>query len=206
MESKNNKEFILFRLVKKVKLKTIILLIIFLSFNSYAWFIYATKVSSGISAHITSWNVRFRAGEEEITTNVVFEVEKIYPGMEPQKKTLTAYNEGEMKALLEYSIKEVRVLGDSYRVSNTFTEEQLIEKLAEYPFKLTFAIDNTNLDAENGSADFDISLTWEFESGNDNLDTYWGEKAYEYNKNHPNTSSIYVEVIVSASQHEEEIP
>ena len=200
MENTNNKEFILFRLVKKVKLKTIILLIVFLSFNSYAWFIYATKVSSGISAHITSWNVRFRAGEEEITTNVVFEVEKIYPGMEPQKKTLTAYNEGEMKAVLEYSIKEVRVLGDSYRVNNTFTEEQLIEKLAEYPFKLTFAIDNTNLDAENGSADFDISLTWEFESGDDNLDTYWGEKAYDYSSTNPEKSSLHLELLLIAEQ------
>lgn len=206
MENKNNKEFILFRIAKKVKLKTIILLIVFLSFNSYAWFIYATKVASGISAHITSWNVRFRAGEEEITTNVVFEVDKIYPGMEPQRKTLTAYNEGEMKALLEYEVKEIRILGDTYKVDETFTQEQLINKLQEYPFKLTFAIDNTNLNAENGSADFDISLIWEFESGDDNLDTYWGEKAYEYNKEHPNTSSIYVEAIVSASQQGDETP
>lgn len=206
MENKNNKEFILFRIAKKVKLKTIILLIVFLSFNSYAWFIYATKVSSGISAHITSWNVRFRAGEEEITTNVVFEVDKIYPGMEPQRKTLTAYNEGEMKAILEYEVKEIRILGDTYKVDETFTQEQLINKLQEYPFKLTFAIDNTNLNAENGSADFDISLIWEFESGDDNLDTYWGEKAYEYNKEHPNTSSIYVEAIVSASQQGDETP
>lgn len=206
MENKNNKEFILFRIAKKVKLKTIILLIVFLSFNSYAWFIYATKVSSGISAHITSWNVRFRAGEEEITTNVVFEVDKIYPGMEPQRKTLTAYNEGEMKAILEYEVKEIRILGDTYKVNETFTQEQLINKLQEYPFKLTFAIDNTNLNAENGSADFDISLIWEFESGDDNLDTYWGEKAYEYNKEHPNTSSIYVEAIVSASQQGDETP
>lgn len=203
MENRNNNEFILFRIVKKIKLKTIILLIVFLSFNSYAWFIYATKVSSGISAHITSWNVKFKAGEQEITTNVVFEVDKIYPGMEPQTKTLTAYNEGEMKAILEYQIKEIRILGDSYRISDNFTEEQLISKLAEYPFKLTFAIDNTNLNEENGSADFDISLTWDFESGDDDLDTYWGEKAYEYNNNYPNISSIYVEVVVSATQQAE---
>ncbi len=203
METRNNNEFILFRIVKKIKLKTIILLIVFLSFNSYAWFIYATKVSSGISAHITSWNVKFKAGEQEITTNVVFEVDKIYPGMEPQTKTLTAYNEGEMKAILEYQIKEIRILGDSYRISDNFTEEQLISKLAEYPFKLTFAIDNTNLNEENGSADFDISLTWDFESGDDDLDTYWGEKAYEYNNNYPNISSIYVEVVVSATQQAE---
>ena len=55
---------------------------------------------------------------------------------------------------------------------------------------------------ENGSADFDIKLVWNFESGDDALDTKWGEMAYEYNKNHPSSSSIYVEVDVSATQHE----
>lgn len=202
METTKNKEFILFRIIKKVKLKTIILLIVFLSFNSYAWFIYATKVSGGISAHITSWNIKFRAGEKEVTTNVVFEVDKIYPGMEPQMKTLTAYNVGEMKALLEYNIRTIRILDETYTVSETFTQDKLIEKLNEYPFKLTFEIDNTNLDEENGSADFDIKLVWNFESGDDALDTKWGERAYEYNKNHPSSSSIYVEVDVSATQHE----
>lgn len=202
MKNNNKDEFILFRIVKKVKLKTIILLIIFLSFNSYAWFIYATKVSGGISAHITSWNVRFRAGEEEITTNVVFEVDKIYPGMEPQMKTLTAYNVGEMKAILDYNIRKIRILNQTYTVSDTMTQEDLLKKLESYPFKLSFNIDNTNLNEENGSANFDIKLIWDFESGNDELDTEWGVKAYEYNKEFPNSSSIYVEVDVSATQHE----
>lgn len=202
MKNNNKDEFILFRIVKKVKLKTIILLIIFLSFNSYAWFIYATKVSGGISAHITSWNVRFRAGEEEITTNVVFEVDKIYPGMEPQMKTLTAYNIGEMKAILDYNIRTIRILNQTYTVGDTMTQEELLKKLESYPFKLSFNIDNTNLNEENGSANFDIKLIWDFESGNDELDTEWGVKAYEYNKEFPNSSSIYVEVDVSATQHE----
>lgn len=198
----NNNEFILFRIIKKVKLKTLILLIVLLSFNSYAWFIYATKVSGGLTAHITSWNVKFKAGEEEITTNVVFEVDRIYPGMEKQTKRLTAFNEGEMKAILSYEIKKIRILTDEYIVNEDFTQEDLIEMLNNYPFKLIFEIDNTNLNQENGSADFDVSLTWAFESGNDALDTTWGEKAYEYNKQNPGMSSIYVEVDVKAVQSE----
>lgn len=198
----NNNEFILFRIVKKVKLKTLIILIVLLSFNSYAWFIYATKVSGGLTAHITSWNVKFKAGEEEITTNVIFEVDKIYPGMEKQTKKLTAFNEGEMKAILSYEIKKIRILTDEYTVSQEFTQEDLIEMLKNYPFKLTFEIDNTNLNQENGSAEFDVSLTWAFESGNDALDTEWGEKAYEYNEQNPDMSSIYVEIDVKAVQSE----
>lgn len=77
-----------------------------------------------------------------------------------------------------------------------------MEMLNDYPFKLNLAIDNTKLNEENGSADFEVSLTWAFESGNDELDTVWGEKAYEYNKQYPDQSSIYVEVEVKAVQGE----
>lgn len=202
MKNQNKDDILIIRIIKTVKLKTLILLIVLLSFNSYAWFIYATKVSSGMNAHITSWNVKFKAGDEDITTNVVFDVDKIYPGMEDQTKTLTAYNEGEMIAQLSYDIKQIRILDTTYTASETLTSEEIESLLADYPFKLTFTIDNSNLNAENGSATFIIMLTWDFESGDDALDTAWGERAYEYNKNNPNSPSIHAEIEVRATQGE----
>ncbi|MBO5413229.1 MAG: hypothetical protein J6A29_02855, partial [Clostridia bacterium] len=202
MKNQNKDDILIIRIIKTVKLKTLILLIVLLSFNSYAWFIYATKVSSGMNAHITSWNVKFKAGDEDITTNVVFDVDKIYPGMEDQTKTLTAYNEGEMIAQLSYDIKQIRILDTTYTASETLTSAEIEELLANYPFKLTFSIDNSNLNAENGSATFIILLTWDFESGDDALDTAWGERAYEYNKNNPNSPSIHAEIEVRATQEE----
>lgn len=202
MKNQNKNDILIIRIIKTVKLKTLILLIVLLSFNSYAWFIYATKVSSGMNAHITSWNVKFKAGDEDITTNVVFDVDKIYPGMEDQTKTLTAYNEGEMIAQLSYDIKQIRILDATYTASETLTSAEIEELLANYPFKLTFSIDNSNLNAENGSATFIILLTWDFESGDDALDTAWGERAYEYNKNNPNSPSIHAEIEVRATQEE----
>lgn len=202
MKNQNKNDILIIRIIKTVKLKTLILLIVLLSFNSYAWFIYATKVSSGMNAHITSWNVKFKAGDEDITTNVVFDVDKIYPGMEDQNKTLTAYNEGEMIAQLSYDIKQIRILDTTYTASETLTSAEIEELLANYPFKLTFSIDNSNLNAENGSATFIILLTWDFESGDDALDTAWGERAYKYNKNNPNSPSIHAEIEVRATQEE----
>lgn len=202
MKNQNKDDILIIRIIKTVKLKTLILLIVLLSFNSYAWFIYATKVSSGMNAHITSWNVKFKAGDEDITTNVVFDVDKIYPGMEDQTKTLTAYNDGEMVAQLSYDIKQLRILDTTYTASETLTSEEIKEFLVDYPFKLTFTIDNSNLNAENGSATFIIMLTWDFESGDDALDTAWGERAYEYNKNNPNSPSIHAEIEVRATQGE----
>lgn len=203
MKSQNKEDILIIRIIKIVKLKTLIILIVLLSFNSFAWFLYATKVSTGMNAHITSWNVKFKAGDEEITTSVVFDVDQIYPGMEEQTKTLTAYNEGEMFAILSYNIKSIRILDTTYTASETLTTEQIEAMLAEYPFKLTFNIDNSNLHAENGSASFIITLKWDFESGDDTLDTLWGERAYEYNKNNPNSPSIHIEIDVKATQDEE---
>lgn len=116
MKKMMNKMEKITRIIKKIQIKNILILIVLLVFNSYAWFIYATKVSSGLSAHITSWNVSFRAGENEITTNVIFEVDKIYPGMETQTKKITALNTGEMKAILSYEIKKIRILDKEYIV------------------------------------------------------------------------------------------
>ena len=43
---------------KKVKISNLILLIVLLMFNSYAWFIYNTKVSTSLSAKIEAWDIR----------------------------------------------------------------------------------------------------------------------------------------------------
>ena len=42
------------RLLKKFKLRTLLMLAILLSCNTFAWFIYATKVSNNISAYVRS--------------------------------------------------------------------------------------------------------------------------------------------------------
>lgn len=192
---------IFIKIVKKIKLRTIILLIVLLSFNSYAWFIYATKVSGGFSAKVSSWNVKFQVGTDEITTDVVFDIDKIYPGMETQTKTVTAYNSGEMKAEVSYSIKSLRILDTTYTVSEDLTSDDIMNIIeTEFPFTIEFLIDNSNLNAENGSSNFIMSLSWPFESGNDELDTKYGNLAYDYNEEHPNESSIHIELELKAIQ------
>lgn len=208
--NKQKKESFIKNILKKIKLRTLILLIILLSFNSYAWFIYATKVSGGLSAYVSGWNVTFRAGEEEITTQVVFEVEQIYPGMDAAEKTLTAYNSGDVLAELSYEINSITVLETTYKTSDELTSEDLIAKLNnELPFTINISIDNTHLYEENGSATLKITLEWPFESAEniekqDELDTQWGERVYEFNKNNPNEPSIHIEMLVKATQKERE--
>ena len=59
------------KIIKKVKIRNIIILILLIMFNTYAWFIYATKVATDISVHIASWNVEFATGADETTTNIL---------------------------------------------------------------------------------------------------------------------------------------
>ena len=47
------------KVMKKVKLKNIILLILLLAFNAYAWFVFSSRASLNLSAHVSSWNVEF---------------------------------------------------------------------------------------------------------------------------------------------------
>ena len=64
---------------KKVKLSNLILLVVLLMFNSYAWFIYNTKVNTSISAKIEAWDIAYISDGIRETQNIILYVEKIYP-------------------------------------------------------------------------------------------------------------------------------
>lgn len=188
-------------LTKYIKLKTLIILIVLLAFNSYAWFIFATKVSGGLVAHVTSWDVVFQVGDQESVTNIVIDVSTIYPGMEDYEKIVTVKNTGEAVAELRYEYNSLTLLGTTYEVGEDYTVEQLTNKIAnDYPFKINVAIDQTHLEEANGYGTFTITVNWPYESGDDDTDTYWGEQAYDYNLAHPDESSLKLELKLIAEQ------
>lgn len=202
MEEKNN--FTLFNLLKKIKLRTVIILIILLVFNSYAWFIYSTKVAVGLEAHVSSWDVSIEAGEGE-TTGLQIVVDRIYPGMETFEKTIEVHNRGEVSALLSYEVKAYTILGQSYTTSddetNPITEEDLKNHLEnDYPFKVSVKIPETTIGANDGYGSFTVTVEWPFESGDDAADTHWGEESYKYYSLHPDTPSLSVDLLLSVEQ------
>ena len=191
----------LVKILKKIKIKNIIVLILLLVFNTYAWFIYATKVSSSLSVHVSSWNVEFSIGENETVTNIMIEVERVYPGMETFEKNVTVRNKGEIKAELDYEIISLKVMDESYRIGENITMEELENKMkTDYPFKINVTKDDTMLREGTGEGLFSVSVEWPFESGNDELDTQWGNKAYEYYSLNPGEKSIEIEIKLSAKQ------
>ena len=191
------------RILKKVKIKNMLILILLLMFNTYAWFIYATRVNTDVTAHVSSWNVEFKVGEEVVTTNLLITIGRIYPGMERFEKVVEAHNNGETKATLEYEIQEFTVMGETFTVDeeNGPTTQDIVNKMnTEYPFKIQIEKDDTLLSEGTGSGKFTISLDWEFESGDDETDTTWGNKAYEFYSLNPGENSIEIKMTLMATQ------
>lgn len=189
------------KILKKIKIRNIVILILLLSFNAYAWFVYATKVSSSLSVHVSSWNVAFSMGKDETVTNIIIDVERVYPGMETFERTVTAKNRGEIKAELDYEIISLKVMDEEYKIGDDITMEELENKMKnDYPFKINVFKDDTLLKEGTGDGIFSVTVEWPFESGDDALDTLWGNKAYEYYSLNPGKKSIEIEIKLSAKQ------
>lgn len=189
-------------LKEKVKIRKLILLIVILSFNTFAWLIYATKVSGGLSAHISSWNIEFKVGDEQTSTNIDFDVDKIYPGMDTYTKEITVKNDGEFVATLSYKVNKIVVLGQTYQVDENTTSDDLFNMLQNtFPFKININIINGTQLKENSTSTYSVSVYWKYESGDDELDTTWGENAYQYYKQNPEGSSLHIEIELNATQH-----
>jgi len=199
--------------LKKVKPRHLLILIFLLIFNTYAWFIYATEVSTGLSVHVKSWKILFKNDDNPIVDYININIDNIYPGMEDYVSELKAYNLSESNARVSYEILSARILDTEYKSIEGYQHEnlevpvgaksssELAEMLrTEFPFKLEITIDNEVLDAEVGITTYTIKLYWPYESGNDELDTEWGNKAYEYNSKNPTNSSLNFKIRVRATQ------
>ena len=188
-------------LLKYVSLKTLIILLVMLLFNSYAWFIFATRVSTSLQVHVSSWNVSFKVDEQESSTNMIIEVGRIYPGMDDFQKVIKVTSTGDTKATLSYRYKKVILMGVTYEVGENYTEEDLRNMMeVEKPFKVSVAIDQQHLAEENGEGSFTITVTWPFESGDDELDTQWGQRAYDFYEKNGDISSLHIILELIAEQ------
>lgn len=189
------------KIIKTIKIRNILFLILLLIFNTYAWFIYATRVSSGISAHVSSWNVEFTTGEDETTTNIVIELDRIYPGMEKVENNISVKNRGEIKAELSYEITSAKIMDEVYQIGDDMTTEQIENNIkTKYPFKINIEKEDTELSQGIGAGSFSVIVDWPFESGNDELDTLWGNKAYEYYSVNPGSKSVEIKITLIAQQ------
>ena len=204
------------RLKNRVTLRTLFLLAITLIFNTYAWFLYLNTVSADITAHVDAWHVTFEVDHEDVEKSFEFQVAHAYPGMPNQSKTVSIINSGDRIADLTYSIKSARIFNNVYFSQEAveggeiapigatiLTEANLLTKLqTEYPFNITFTPSgNTIENGQNGS--LTITFSWVYENDNDENDTLYGTRAYDYYKTNSDTDTIEIIVIIKATQHKD---
>ncbi len=200
-ENSNNtkkKKSLLYYIFKRIKLSHLIILIILISANTYAWFIYVNSVSNSVDVHVRSWRIDFQDENSVVTDYVDVYVNDVYPGMTTFTKNITAYNYSEVAADVSFKILEASVLGTTYTTlegrseynqtpqTGDLTSAQLVSKLAnDYPFAITFTLSSATIPAVNGTATYTINVSWPYESGDDAADTLWGTNAYTFKQNHP---------------------
>lgn len=202
-KKKKKKKKFLAKLKKGLRIRTVLLLLVTLIVNTYAWFIYVSTVSASLAMHIKNWDVVFSDGENE--EDFVFTVERIYPGMDDAEQTISVTNNGETNAKMQLVIQSIKILDEEFYVTSEFAEanptatvkttEQLLDMaLNNYPFKIHIIINGEEYDgseisvSSEASVDVLFKVTWDYETGaddeeiaeNDEIDTTWGSKAYTF--------------------------
>ena len=191
-ESSNKKKSIFLLVLKKVKISHLVLLVVLLAANSYAWFIYVNNVSNKIDVHVRAWKVDFE-DDGVVVEEVNVSVDNAYPGMDDYEKEVVAHNYSDLPATASYKILSARILDTEYVtqegkvdagqtvLGTEPTSDELEAQLTgDYPFVFSFDLSNTSLAALNGTATYTVGLTWPYESGDDVADTTWGIAAYEF--------------------------
>ncbi len=191
---------------RRLSLGSFLLLAITFASTSYAWFLYSTKVSTGVTAYIRAWKVSFEVGDVEINQEINFEVQQIYPGMSNYTDSVVVRNNGESNAAISFELISARILNSTYYVGSGLTHATLLSQLANnYPFSISIT-QSSPIVAAGTSESFSLAVSWPFESGDDDADTYWGEAAYDYKLAHPQDPQIEVEIQITAVQTNQQAP
>lgn len=214
-ERKIRRKVFLRLLKKSIKPKNLIFLIIILSANTFAWFVYVKEVHTDINVKVKAWNVVLTNSESEVISTLNVDIKSAYPGMEEFLNETKAYNQGESKADLNYTILSINAFGNEIITSEkiisdggTPTEDNPTSKELEnslkngtkYPFKIELITSNNKLDPYGGEGTFNVKMNWDYESGNDALDTKWGTDAYNYKQNHPDEPGLKIIIELKITQ------
>ena len=227
--SKRKKKSFLDKVKSGEKAKTLLVLVLALLVNTYAWFLYVSTVSTGLTMHVRNWLFEFSESEDHI----VIQIDRVFPGMTTFTKEITGSNMGEMTADLKVSMDYARVMDDVYVIGGTYTKpdsttgtytsEDIISALQNnYPFKVNIYIDDVLYDGSEmilSSGDSKVvkyEVVWPYESTTDPdqlasydaIDTQYGNLAYTYYNAHKNDTDvktkdcIYISLLMQAVQDE----
>ncbi len=197
-----------------VKIRILLLLLVMLIVSTYAWWSGADSTVKGLDLYTDSWDVKYVIKDQEILDEeYIMEIDKFYPGMEDNSKVVKIYNLGSATTVVEVELTSVKLFGEellndlSIKNGIEFSNDNktvTLFKTDEYPFEIGYSQDKRFLqgrytDDENSSAakgQITFSIKWNYNNGNDSLDTTFGKRAYEWYKENEEDSAKALEVHV----------
>lgn len=212
-----------FRKIRKkkllIKLKLVCLLAIFLIVSTYAWWSIGEAKITGLQGNVTSWGIEYYVNNKEITSETIkFTLDKFYPGMEKNIQTVQVRNVGDSKCNITLEITSVKLFGEDI-TNNLKTNNEvnvaggrinLFTNTRKYPFNVNCVADKTTLtdnytkkpNSRNATADIQFNVEWPYDGNNDELDTEYGKKAYQYSQRglENQEECLIIEILITSSR------
>jgi hypothetical protein len=169
----------------KINIVSILFAVVSLISVTLAWFAYSGLATARTEVGVKAWYIEFEKDNEPVSNDIVISLEDIYPGMEPRKEEITIKNLGDADTKLKYKVNKARILdsqNDYYEMSNNMTSDYIEDAISHnYPFHIDISLSKLYLDSKE-NATFEVSVSWPLDSGNNALDSLWGNNAYQYSQ------------------------
>lgn len=166
----------------KANLMSIFFIIVSFISGTLAWFAYSGLSDVATEINIRAWNIEI--DKKSSTKDITISLSEISPGMETMSEIINIRNSGDSDAIVKFNLVSARILGaeeDNYVVGEDLTTEELQDILAnKYPFQINASLSKEYVLKQGGEASLNVSVSWPFDSGNDDLDSTWGTNAYQF--------------------------
>lgn len=197
------------RVYVKLNLLSLFFIAVSLTSITLAWFAYSGIASVDTEIDVKAWYIEFQKDNTAVTNNIVISLSDIYPGMDTVSEKVDINNMGDSDAEISYKIESARILDEDLVGLDSL---ELEDKLShDYPFHLNINLSNNYATSKDGHSQIEVSVSWPLDSDNDELDSEWGNKAFNFQKtendkfnldpNYQIRSSLKVVISVKAEQY-----
>ena len=168
----------------KVSLMSIVFSIVSLISVTLAWFVYSGMNKASLDVNVKAWYIELEKNGNKVSNQIVISLDDVYPGMATYSEKIKIKNKGDSDASVKYSLDAVRIFDQDKTINENTTASQLLsleDELSQgYPFHINMSLDKNFARTNNDETVFNISISWPLDSGNDELDGYWGNQAYTF--------------------------
>ena len=203
------------KLYLRLNLVSIFFMVVSFISLTLAWFVYSGLTTVQTEVNVKAWYIEMKQNDKEVFNNITITMDDIYPGMEPKEEEVTIKNLGDSDAQVNYNIISARILDkDNYTAEDSATSLYVEDQLAhKYPFHINIDLSKKYVSAQTDETVFKVSISWPLDSGKDELDSIWGNDAYQFkiaeqakktaNKDYQILAAIKLDISLRAEQYME---